>query len=217
MFKNIRKVINGGERGFSMVELVVVLSIIIIMSAVSIPYILNYRKVYRSDDQATKIVDLISEAGQLALTRRRTMRLEIDLTDNAILIIDENGTNPDVQLKKIPLEKAADVRIDAIPSGVTKPNPPNYTDISFSTDAVGHLVGSTTVISHNVWVARFQRDGSVVNNAGTPISVNIYVWPPITSGSLTPRNTKEIRAITIFGGSGAVRYWKYNGSTFVAV
>ncbi|HRI22701.1 MAG TPA: hypothetical protein PLA68_17195, partial [Panacibacter sp.] len=74
--------------------------------------------------------------------------------------------------------------------------------ISFVTDTVGHLEGSTTVTSHNVWVARFMRDGSVVNNAGTPISVNIYIWPPTTAGSLTPRNTKEIRAITIFGGSG---------------
>lgn len=216
MLKIHRPIFKRDEQGFSMAELLVVMSIIIIMGAISIPYLLNYRKVYRSDDQAVKIIDLISETGQLALTRRRTMRLEIDLTYNAILIIDENGANPDVLLKKIPLEKPADVRVDAIPTGVTKPNPPNYADISFVTDTVGHLEGSTTVTSHNVWVARFMRDGSVVNNAGTPISVNIYIWPPTTAGSLTPRNTKEIRAITIFGGSGAVRYWKYNGTTFVA-
>lgn len=199
-----------------MAELLVVLAIIVVISAISVPYILNYRKLYRSEDQSIKIIDLLQETSQLALTRRRTMRLEIDLTDNAVLIIDEDGSNPDKLIKSIPLEKAADIRVDTIPSGVSKPNPPNYANATYSTDTIGHLVGATTVTNHNVWAARFARDGSVVNAANVPISVNIYVWPPLSPGSTTPRNAKEIRAITLFGGSGAIRYWKYDGTTFVA-
>ena len=213
----------AGQRGFSMAELLVVLGIIGIMSAISLPYIVNYRKVLRSEDQAVKIMDLMTETAQLAVTRRRTFRLELDLTDNAVKVIDERNPDPvslineqDRLLKSIPLDKAGDVRVDIIPTGVTKPNPPNYANIAFATDAIGHLNGTTTVTGHSIWVARFQRDGSVVNNAGTPISVNIFVWPPVSSGSSTPRNLKEVRAITLFGGSGAVRYWKYNGTTFVA-
>lgn len=206
-----------------MAEILVVLGIIAILSAISIPYLLSYRKVYRTDDQAIKMIDVMTEASQMALTRRRSMRVEIDLTSNAILLIDERNPDPGTQaneadqlVKKIPFEKAADVRVDALPSGVAKPNPPNYTDASFATDALGHLEGGATVSGHNVWFARFLRNGSVVNAAGTPISVNIYIWPPMTPGSLTPRNKVEVRAITIFGGSGAVRYWKHNGTTFVA-
>lgn len=165
----------------------------------------------------------MQETSQMALTRRRTFRFEIDLTDNTVKMIDERNPDPatlvneqDRLVKSIPLEKAADVRVDVLPAGVTKPNPPNYTDITFATDSVGHLNGTNTITGHNVWCARFQRDGSVVNNAGTPISVNIYVWPPAAPGSTTPRNLVEVRAITIFGGSGAVRFWKHNGTTFVA-
>ncbi|MGE3468182.1 MAG: hypothetical protein AB7J13_14790, partial [Pyrinomonadaceae bacterium] len=96
------------------------------------------------------------------------------------------------------------------------PNPPNYTDITFGSDAFGHLNGTASVSGHTVWAARFQRNGSVVNPTGIPVSVNIYVWPPASPGSTTPRNKTEVRAITMFGGSGAIRYWKHNGTTFLA-
>lgn len=213
--KNRLRIASRTEAGFSAIELLIVLVIIGIMSAISLPYLLNYKKLYKTEDQAIKVMDIMREASQLALTRRRTFRIELDLTDNAVLIIDEDGAAPDKQIKKIPLELTKDVRMDVIPATIAKPNPPNFNDIAFSIDAVGHLVGATPVISHSVWVARFKSDGSVVNNADTPISVNIYAFPPLTPGSTTARNKTEVRCITLFGGSGAIRFWKYNGTTFV--
>ncbi len=209
------------DSGFSAVELIIVVALIAILSAMSLPYIFNYKKAYKSEDQALKVIDLMRETGQLALTRRRPYRFEIDLTDNAVLIIDESHTVagvviPDTQIKKIPMELPKDVRMDIIPAGVTKPNPPNYTDFAFAVDAKGHLVGSTTITGHTVWVARFASDGSVLNNANIPINANIYIWPPISYGSTTPRNKAEVKAITMFGGSGAIRYWKHDGTSFVA-
>lgn len=202
--------------GFSVVEILVVLAIIAILSVISIPYIYNYKKAYKSEDQALKMIDLMREAGQLAINRRRTMRVEIDLTENAVLIIDENGTAADTRIKTVPLERTQDLRVDIIPVGVTRPNPPNYSDITFTFDSVGHQAGAVTVSGHTVWACRFRSDGSVVNASDVPINASIYVWPPVSYGSTTPRNTKEVRAITLFGGSGAMRYWKHNGTTFSA-
>ena len=204
------------SKGFSMTELLVVIGIIALLSVMSLPYIVSYRKVYRSEDQAIKIIDLMTETSQLALTRRRTMRLEIDLTDNAVKIIDEQGTDPDTLIKSIPMDNTLDLRVDAKPNGVSKPDPPNYADVAFATDTLGHLEGATPVTGHSVWAARFQRDGSVVNGIGNPISVNIYIWPPTTAGSMDPRDLREVRAITLFGGSGAIRLWKHNGTALVA-
>ncbi len=211
---------NTATEGFSVVELIIVLVIISILSAISLPYIYNYKKLYKSEDQALQIMDLMREASQLALTRRRTMRFEIDLTNNQVLIIDEDTrVTPAVhqEIKAIPLELPNELRMSAIPTGVTKPNPPNYNDAVFAADTLGHLRGATNVIGNTVWAARFNRDGTVVNAAGNPVSANLYVWAPLTTGNPAPRNKSEVRAITIFGGTGAVRYWKNNGTTFLPV
>ena len=190
------------DRGFSMTELMVVLGIIGVMSVISLPYIVNFKSAYKSEDQALKVIDLMRESSQLAMNRRRTIRFEIDFTDNAALIIDENGTAADAQIKKVPLEPVKDVRMDVIPATISKPNPPNYNDLVAATDTLGHLVGATTVTGHSVWAARFRSDGSVVNAANVPINANIYSWTPVTPGSTTAKNKTEVRAITIFGGSG---------------
>jgi type II secretory pathway pseudopilin PulG len=204
--------------GFSMIELVIVLVIIMILSAISLPYIFNYQRRFKAEDQALKVMDFMREANQLALNKRRTMRLEIDLTDNMLLLIDEKelGASDDTEVKGIPLEQPLEVRMDQIPTGITKPNPPNYNDAVFATDTIGHKRAGTTVIGHNVWAAKFKSDGSVVNAAGTLISANLYVWAPAAAGNTNPRNKKEVRCITMFGGSGAVRYWKHDGTNFVA-
>jgi len=199
-----------------MIELLVVLGIVALLATISLPYLINFKKLYKSEDQALKMMDLMRETAQLALTRRRTMRLEIDLTDNAVLLIDENNSATDTLIKRIPMESTAEIRVDRLPLTVSKPIPPNYTDIAFATDAVGHNRGAVSVIGNNVWAARFRSDGSVVNSANTPINANIYIWPPITAGNNNPRRTAEVRAITLFGPSAAIRYWKHDGTTFVA-
>lgn len=206
----------NAANGFSMTELIVVLAIMSVLTAISVPYIYNYKKLYKAEDQALKIMDLLSETSQLALTKRRTMRFELDTTANLALIIDENqpGPSDDKVIKAIPLEPVSEVRFDDSPTGVSKPNPPNYNNAVFASDTIGHLHNGSTVIGNRVWAARFKSNGSVVKADNSVISATIYVWAPLTSGSSTARNKKEVRAITVFGGSGAVRFWKHDGTTF---
>lgn len=204
------------ERGYSIIELLIAFAIIAVLTTISIQYFFAYARRYTSDDQARFAMDLMSEAGQLAMTRRRTIRLEIDSTENKIHLIDENGSAPDTSIKSIPLAEVGDVRVNAAPSGIARPNPPNYNDAVFADDTIGHQKGSTQVIGNWVWAARFKSDGTVVNVGNIPISATLYFWPPQDPGNNIPRNIDEIRAVTIFGGSGAVRFWKYNGSAFIA-
>lgn len=198
-----------------MIELVVVVAIMMILAVLVVPNIFSSKRLYQSETQSLMIMDLLREASQQAMNQRRTFRVEIDLTDNALLLIDERNSDPDEMVKSIPLASPSDIRLDSAPDGVDGPTPPDYNDITFINDETGHDRNGTSVSGHNVWAARFQRDGTVVNNAGNPISATIYVWPPAAPESAEPRAATEVRAITMFGGSGAVRYWKYDGSTFL--
>ncbi|MEQ1762661.1 MAG: type II secretion system protein [Pyrinomonadaceae bacterium] len=192
------------ERGMSLIEIVIALAIVTILTAISVPLIFNHSKAYKSEDQAIKVIDLMRESAQLALTRRRTMRFEIAWSDTPVArIIDENGAAADITLKTIPLEPVNLVRMDVPPDGVNVP-PPNYPAVS--------IAGVTS--------ARFRSDGSVVNAADLPISGTLFSWPPKDKpydvGDLEPRRIEEVRAITLDGASGAIRLWRYDGANFVS-
>lgn len=204
--------------GFSVIELVIVVVIIGILSAISLPYIVNYKRSYKSEDQALLIMDLMREASQLALTRRRIIRFEIDRTANRVLIIDGNGPGfaDDSEIKSVPIEPASELRMDQNPTGVTRPNPPNYNNAVWVNDTIGHLRNGTPVSGSSVWQIAFLRDGTAVNpNNNLPVSATLFLWSPLTAGNPAARNIREVRAITLFGGSGAVRYWRHDGMTFL--
>ncbi len=214
------RLLGADERGHSMIELLIVVSIIVILTAVTIFSLTGHKNMYKADDQSMKILDFVREANTRALTYRETIRLEIDTTDNEIRIIDENSnttTADDKEYRSMPLEKVADVVVDKTPSGITAPSPPNYAVATYATDTIGHLEGTTTVTGHRVWSIRFKADGTVINNSNAVTSATLFIYPPLSPSTLdTPKSTKLVRAITIFGGSVGVKYWKYNGSAWVA-
>lgn len=203
-------------KGYSLAELIIALIIVGILSAISLPYIFNYRRVYKSEEQARTLMDLMKETGQLALTRRRTHRFEIDLTNDEILIIDEGnaGAADDTRIKAIPLIPENEIRVDTAPVGVIKPIPPDYNNAVFGNDTIGHRIGGRRVSGNNVWAARFKSNGSVVDAAGNPVSATLFIWSPSDAANGVARSLTEVRAVTVFSGSGAVRYWKYNGEDF---
>ncbi len=182
--------------GFSLIEILMVLVIIGILSAISLPYLFQYRKLYRTEDQSLKIMYLMREASQMATTKRRPILFEIDLDANEVRISPANGA-PDILLKTIPLDPINEVRMDIMPDGVTMMGLQGY-------NAADYPIATET------WTAIFQSNGTVLNLGGLPVSSTFFLWPPVqTAGTTAPRSLNEVRAITIFGGTGDVRYWKF--------
>ena len=203
------------ESGFSLIELLVVAAIIIILSVYAVIALMPHKNAYKTDDQALQILDFMRDAGQRALTNRRTMRLEIDLTANVIRIIDKT---PDTVVRQMPLESTANVKIATTPASTNKapgtvpapPAPSNYAAAVYttSTDSVS--------LNNSVCVLQFGSDGTVKDQSNTITSTTLYLWQPQSSTVTdTPANVQGVRAITVFGGTGAVKFWKYNGTAFV--
>ncbi len=191
------------ESGFSMLELLAVLAIVMIMIALTLPSWVQSQKSYGTDDAAGQVVDFVRFAYQTSLTQRQTMRVSIDPAAGRIRAIDENGpgTSDDVVLRD-ELLPTSDLIMFGKPDNVTAtpPAPFAFTAAPFN--------GSS-------WEIRFRSDGVAINSSNTPQSATIYLYSPLSNGSSETSDVGLTRAITIFGPAGSVRLWGFNGSAFV--
>jgi len=201
------------QRGFSLIELLIVITIIFVMMGVSLFLLTGHQRLLKPDEQALKVADILQEARQRALTQRETMRVEIDLTDNTVRLIDEGDPTTyedDKKIREVVLFSPAEVRIDSRPPDITL-NPPEMIPAPPANYTVSVYPPSVT---HRVCTLRFQRNGTVVDAGTDPIGTNsslvsasIFIWSPKRDNS----NASEIaRAITVVGGSGFVRLWEWD-------
>ncbi|HWP43322.1 MAG TPA: type II secretion system protein [Blastocatellia bacterium] len=191
-----------GQRGYSAIELVIVTSIVIILAGITIYSLTAGKKAYAADDEATQLVSFFREAYHRALAQRQTMRVTIDRNQGVVRLMDEGAMPGGDEVEIIRGRVSQHINMDRPAIGGTPiavpPSPYNY---------------NPAVFDNGVWSARFRADGSVVDAAGNSLSATLY-FSPI---GLTEDNAGLIRAVTLFGPSGSVRFWKYDISadTFV--
>lgn len=201
------------QKGFSIIELIIVLAVLMVLVGVSFFYLSAHQKLYKPDDQSLIIIDFLQEARQRSLTQRETLRVEIDTTDNVIRLIDENASDTETDdnvLKENFLYFPNDVRMDRRPLEIEN-NPPEPLPVSNAAFSPSVYPPSGT---NTVCTFRFQSNGTVVdagNNAtGNNASVagaTLHIWQP----DVTNNNQSTIaRAITIIGSTGSIRLWEYD-------
>jgi prepilin-type N-terminal cleavage/methylation domain-containing protein len=201
------------SRGFSMVELLIVLTVITILMGISLFFLSGHERLYRPDEQALKIIDIFQEARQRSLTQRETMRVEIDLNDRMVRLIDENLPNTaddDRLIRNIILVPQEEVKLNSRPPDIAT-SPTEIMPVPIAQFKPSIYPPS---VSHNVCTFRFQRNGTVVNEGTDAIGSNatttgltLFIWSPKQNST----DRSEIaRAITVIGATGSVRYWEYN-------
>jgi Tfp pilus assembly protein FimT len=194
------------EAGFSLLELVIVFSILTILIAMSLFTLRpQNRNAYASEDAALKVISMLREANGRALAQRQFMRVEIDPANTTFItgstvptikIIDENllasGDDDDVRTEALPT--LTGVTMTAPTGTAAPPAPYNYT--------ISNIKPST-----GIWTIRFRSDGAAVDASNNPVSRTI-TFTPLKPGTTIPVATDTIRAVTVFGPSGQLKYWK---------
>lgn len=189
------------EGGFSVVELMIVGAIIIVLTAISFFLLAPHKRSHRSEDAAAQATNFLRDAYQRALAQRQTFRVQIDRANQIISIIDEN---------RLPVGDEKEVRRDVLLDQVTL-DPPVFGATPIGAPPAPYNYSAAAYAS-NLWVARFRSDGSVVDASGNPVSATLYFSPV----NLKTTEKTLIRAVTVFGPSGSIRLWKYDGANFNA-
>lgn len=201
------------DRGFSIIELLIVLTIIVIMSTTTYFYLSAHQRLYKSDDQALLIADIFQEARQRSLTQRETLRVEIDLTANIVRLIDENKPGDvadDVLIRQLALLPPNEVKINQRPNEIDNNPPEPYETPS----AIFKQSNYPMSLNNQVCTLRFQSNGTVVD-AGTnttganasQIGMTLHIWLPDKNN---PAQSNIARALTVIGSTGTVRLWEYD-------
>lgn len=210
-----------GEAGFSIIELVVVMVIMAIMITVSLFYFMGHKEAYKTDDHSLHLLDVLQDARMRALQKRRPMRVEINKTKSEIRLIDENGlgdASNDTIVKAVPFNGT--VGIGTRPTNISLSPPDADTNFTFAYTTSLHPLSNTD----EVFTLRFLLNGTVVSAGsdavGTGASMvaraTIYLWPEKVGGAEQADNNKLVRAVTIYGASGSIKFWRFNGETYLS-
>ena len=201
------------QSGYSLLELMMVMVIGFILMSASFFYLTSHKSLYKVEDQALELLDVLQEAKQFALNQRQTMRVEINATKNAILIIDENtatlGDSDDRIIKQVKLANSNEATVGTRPANISvEPGEPSPVPKPTFAPSSHPLTTGNSVV-----VLRFTSTGLVlsagtnsVGSGSTMTGATIYVWRPKKNA---PTDSDLTRGITVLGASGTIRMWNY--------
>ncbi|MBK9165652.1 MAG: prepilin-type N-terminal cleavage/methylation domain-containing protein [Acidobacteria bacterium] len=205
----------SSESGFSMMELLMVLAIILVLSSVSLFYLTAHQTLYKPDEQALLITDIFQEARQKSLTQRETHRIEINRTRKTVRLIDENTpatVDDDAVIREMNLLEDSVVSVGVKPGNIDV-NPPEPLPVP---DAVFLPSNYPTSVGDSVATYRFMANGTVTNGGNTATGNGavvtggtVHIWSP---NATEQANADIARSITVIGSSGSVRLWEYDRS-----
>ncbi|MGD0426684.1 MAG: prepilin-type N-terminal cleavage/methylation domain-containing protein [Candidatus Acidiferrales bacterium] len=194
----------ASERGFSLVEMSVVVMLILIISAIALIAYLPTLQDARFDAAMKEVVDQLRQAREYAITNRRyvqvtfptpvvagvtqyevTMQVRNDLTAGAGAVDPILSTTPIESPAQFYVFAAAPDTPDAFGKGAA---------VVFEGLAGGPVGGML-----------FQSDGELVDGATfQPINGTVFIGQP--------GKNSTARAVTVLGGTGRVRGWKGTGA-----
>jgi prepilin-type N-terminal cleavage/methylation domain-containing protein len=194
------------ERGFSMIELGVVIMIILIVAAMAIFALQPSLQDADYDNAMRQVIDQLRQAREYAIANRRYVQVtfptvviggqptqyQVVTTQKNVAPYGPAGAGADAILSTVPIQIPAQYFV--YPAAPDTPDGfGNAAAIEFEGLNGGPILGMM-----------FQSDGELVDG-GTyqPINGTVFIG--------FPNKATASRAVTVMGGTGRIRGWKYTG------
>jgi len=176
-----------GERGFSLLELLVTVLLIGIISGMAIVTFVNVLPTIRADSGMKLVLTQLRQARQSAVDQRRNFVVTFVGTNRVTVARQElSGGTTTVADYTYPYNM-----ITQVYSGV--PDTPDG-------------FGKTQAVNFNGNTVIFISDGTAVASTGALINGTVFLG--------IGANPMTARAITVMGGTGRIRSYRYTGSAF---
>jgi prepilin-type N-terminal cleavage/methylation domain-containing protein len=197
-------------RGFSVTELVVVVGIVAILSALAIPQMVGQRRLMRSHAVIREIMTQLRYTRQLAMSQRQAFTFQYDDANKRTVIIDHNASGTGVLLDATYPNTAVSTVVRTTPltqGGLSSSELAYGIPTSLPTAAQGALGDGTsrTNLASNKVNVTFQPDGSVIDANGNPLDRAIFLY-----NSTVPSSSAA--AISVIGSSGRAKIWRFDGN-----
>ena len=210
------------ERGFSVIEALIVVAVSTILCAVAIPQMITQRRLVRSSAVSREIAVQLRLTRQMALTRRLAFTFQYDNTNKQIRIIGpiprgaaaiadaSYPNNPgSAVIQTIPLTQSG-LAVSELSEGI----PTTSTGLPAGSPTIpnaplGDGVSRSSLSAGNLYIT-FQPDGSVIDPTGAPADKALFFF-----NNKAAQNTAT--AISVIGASGRIKTWRYktNGNAYV--
>jgi prepilin-type N-terminal cleavage/methylation domain-containing protein len=178
------------ERGFSLVELTMVIAIMAVLAAVTLGVRPDFVRTAKADSGVAQALDTLRSAREIAISQRRNVQVRFigtNIIETARVNVPAGDTTV---LRRVQLENRMHF--------VLVPGVPDTPD----------RFGRTAAVSFGPSAARmFTSEGTFVDSGGDPLNGTLFL--------AVPDEPNTARAITVFGATALLRIWRWDGSKWI--
>jgi prepilin-type N-terminal cleavage/methylation domain-containing protein len=181
---------NNPDRGFTLVELMMAIAIGLLVMGLAVAAVPSMMKTAKADSGLDMVVAGLRAARELSTSDRRNVQLQFVGTNTLKVNRVEYPSGTLTTMRTFVLEGRVEFRL--------------VTGVPDTPDAFGNA-SATALGTHTP--AMFTTDGSFVDSNGDVLNGTLFL--------AVPGDSLSARAVTIFGPTGAMRQWRWNGRAWV--